>query len=473
MENNEKVTNPVDQRLDKECTCLFCGKPFRASEIEFCIEIPATGDFYDQVFEDHIRTYKGCEDREAPYRIWIDWNDNPENIIKWEDDGIPYTVRGPLRNITNTQASDFGFGMSLFGVQSEEEEGETESEDDKIWRRSSTRVCPHCHMTLPSGFASDTKLRVGLMGGPRSGKTTYMVVVAKYLQQRLHGMGNGIGLGTISMIPECEQCIDGIYENGVAPTVAVAGQEEDPAVLPIIMRITPSDNKYKPFCLILQDIPGEYMRPEPKFREMLSSSNIKESTDLIMLIDINHFIQTRQRREYEEKKNNEQFGEFCRQETHRLFDNMENLGMCLDPKELKSVQIALTKLDFWKEEDERIAVTAFGQSGDNRHKGAISESRLNQVNNQVRAVLGQMDGPDYSGLINVLLEKLNMKGTTPQTAYTAIASKTVPEHDDAFEDGTKVNYSLTLNVLEPLLNIFAYHNVLPVQRETIAIVPGK
>ena len=88
MDNNEKTIETMVQGLDKECTCLFCGKKFKAGEIEFCIEIPATGDFYDQVFEDHIRRYKGSEDREAPYRIWIDWNNDRGNVVKWDHSGI-------------------------------------------------------------------------------------------------------------------------------------------------------------------------------------------------------------------------------------------------------------------------------------------------------------------------------------------------------------------------------------------------
>lgn len=452
-------------KLDRECRCLFCGEHFRAREIEFCIEVPATGDFYDQVFEDHIRTYKGCEDKEAPYRIWIDWTEDEANILKWEDDTLPFMVRGPLRNVTNSQASDFGFGLSLFGNADSSEEEEPQSDDDKIWRKSSIRVCPKCHMTLPTGFMSDKKIHIGLTGGQRSGKTTYMVVVTKYLQQRLHGMGNGVGLGTVTLVPECEECIDYIYENGVAPTVAIAGQEEDPPVLPVIMRITPSDKDYKPFYLILQDIPGEYMRPEPKFKEMLSSSNIKESTDIIMLIDVNHFIETRQRRD--RAKDADKYGEYCRMDINRLFENFENLGVILDKQTMSSVQISITKLDFWKEEDNRIAVTAFGKPGDNRHKGAISESRLNQVNNQMRAVLGQMYGADYSGLLNVLIDRLDLKGSPIYSAYTAVASKTVPEHEAEFHDGTEVNFSYSLNVMEPLLNIFACHKVLPVKRELI------
>ncbi|MGN0778053.1 MAG: hypothetical protein ACI4MJ_02795 [Aristaeellaceae bacterium] len=453
--------------LEQECQCLFCGQSFKVKEIEFCIEVPPTGDFYDQVFEDHIRTYKGCEDKEAPYRIWLDWADDPENVLTWEDDRIPLAVRGPLRNITNTQISDFGFGLSLFGTPMPEDEPEEEHQDDKIWRRSSIRVCPRCHMTLPIGLMSDRKIRIGLLGGQRSGKTTYMVVLAKYLQHKFHGMGDGVGLGSVTLVPECEECVNYIHDHGVDPTVASAGQEEDPPVLPVVMRITPSHPDYAPFCLILQDIPGEYLRPEPQYREMLSFSNIRASTDLIMLIDINHFIKTRQQRDGEH--NAERYGEYCRMDINRLFENLENLGMCLDPKQMKSLQITLPKLDFWMEEDERIAMTAFGQSGDRWHQGIIDAKRLRQVNDQLCAVLRQMEGSDYSGLMNVFAQRLNIKHAALDTYYTAVASKTVPEHEAAFSSGTTVNFSYSLNVLEPLLNVLSSHGVLPVRRESMGI----
>lgn len=476
--SEKTTTNNQFHDLERECCCLFCGGKFKAKEIEFCVKLPETPNFYDQEFENAIKKYKGCEDMDAPYRAWIDWaNDDGSNVLIWEDDLVPIRVKGPLRDISVSQISSLGFGLNFYDLSEDEEKAEEESDDDRIWRQSSMRVCPHCHMTLPRGFILDKVIRIGLIGGPRSGKTTYMVVATKYLQERLHGMGNGVGLGTITLVEECEAYIDKVYKEGIKPTLSKAGQEEDPRVLPLIMRITPSNKAYAPFTMILQDIPGEYMRPEPQYQEMLSSSNINESTDLIMFIDINHFIETRQIRELNKDPDSKKYGQYCTLKINRLFDNLENLGMCLKAQTLKSIQISLTKLDFWKEEDPRINYTVFGKNGDERHKNAISEKRLRLVHEQIQAALnqfststGENDGAEYGKLLNVMKEHLNIKDAHPESAYTAVASKTVPEHENDFQSGIDVNFARSLNVLEPLLNIFAFHHLLPVKGNSIEVI---
>ncbi len=467
-ENTSSVTN----MLEKKCRCLFCGAEFQAKDIEFYVTTQKEIEFYDMKYENHISQYKGIENTEAPYRVEIEWADDPEHcVIIWDESGLPETVRGTIKipeGYTSQSSMDsLGFG-GLFSTGENEEENKEIDDDGNIISESSQRVCPECHMTLMKGFNTDKIIRVGLVGGMRSGKTTFMIVASKYLEKRFEGEGDiDFHLGNVRLTPESKKFVDELYTNGIHPTFkSSAGLKmQDPPVLPVIMRIIPNDKTYRPFILILQDIPGEYMNPDIETEELLACSEINKSTDLIMFVDSNHFVTTWQKDP--DKNTGSQYGDYCNTLLNDLFQNYEVLGGRLNTKSLKSIQIAITKLDFLIEADQRLKAAVFSKSGDACHKDTISEKRLNAVNMQIKSVLGSQKFGGYG--CGDLIEKItNPMNASPDTKrfYTAVASKYVPGNTDKFDgSGIDVHYEYSLNVLEPLLNIFASHHLLPVMEE--------
>lgn len=464
---------PIAERLERTCHCLFCNAEFQAKDIQFYVSAPREGDFYDSIYEKHIGQYKGIEDTEV-YRVEVDWSSDPQNcVLNWDENGLPETVRGALKlpdgYSTKGGGSSLGFG-GFFGFGRQEQTDESDEEDSQIISESSARVCPECHMTLIKGFDSDPVIRVGLLGGTRSGKTTYMVVASKYLEKRFAGNGDlDVHLGEVRFVTESRKFVDSLYENGINPTTKndeISLQMKDPPVLPVMMRITPNDQAYKPFILILQDIPGEYMDPDAETEELLACSGINSSTDLIMFVDSNHFVKTRQRDL--EQNADEKFGQYCGKELNDLFSNYEVLGGRLNAKALKSIQIAITKLDFLIEADKRLEAAVFSRSGDMQHKDAISEKRLGLVDRQIRALLGEKEHGGYGcgNLVERIANPLKAPKDTTRLTYTAVASKYVPGNDEHFDNsGIDVHYEYSLNVLEPLLNVFISHNLLPSVRE--------
>lgn len=468
----------ISERLDKKCRCLFCGAEFQVKDIEFCVSAPKDGIFYDDKYETHAKQYKGIEYMDAPYRAWIRWAEDAENsVLSWDKSGIPETVRGEIvlpEGYSDQGGTDsFGFA-GFFNIGNREEESEVQSDNGEIYAESSVRVCPVCHMSLIDGFDSDPVVRIGLLGGSRSGKTTFMVVASKYLKERFAGNGDlDVHLAGVRFAEESKRFVDRLYKDGIMATVKdeVNLQMKDPPVLPVMIRVTPNNKEYRPFIVILQDIPGEYMDPDAETEELLACSGIKESTDLIMFIDSNHFVETRQRKR--DQNIDEQYGQYCDKKLVDLFSNYEVLGRRLNGKQLKSVQIAITKLDFLIEADPRLEAAVFSHSGDKEHRDAISEKRLSLVDRQVRRILGTKDTGGYGSgnLIEMIANPLNVSAETARLMYTAVASKYVPGNDEHFDhSGIDVHFEYSLNVLEPLLNVFLSHNLLPSQRESYAVI---
>ena len=474
-----------DERMEKECTCLFCNQKFKVKDIVFQIvlsEEQADPKLFDQKYYDHIIRYKDIapEDR---YRLSVDWTTPGVDVeVKWDENGLPRWVRGEVKYPEEyDQVGNTSFFDSLFAGH--DMENTVVQQGKKIIAESAVRVCPHCHMTIIDGFCTDDEqskmklIRVGLLGGMRTGKTTYLVVVSKFLEEHFSGNGDhDVHLGTVKFVPECKEFIDYLYKNGIHATTVDHQREaglEDPRVLPILMRITPHDRDYSPFLLMLQDIPGEYMKDELKDAMMLTQSRISESTDLLMLVDSNHFVETRQKKPGGETEN---YGAYCTTpEVSKLFANYEALGEELDKNYLSSIQIALSKADFLVEADKRLEATMFSYSGDKEHRKAISEKRLKQVDRQVRDVLGSSEkgGFGKGDLINEITTKLKLRPEQEKslyTAYTAVASKYVPGNTEHFEkNGEDVHVEYSQNVIEPLLNVFLSHHLLPVKKEQYKI----
>lgn len=455
-----KRNETASKKVEKKYTCLFCKKTFTKDEIVFGLTLDTYDPEYsDDIFNQQLENYqhKNYTDENGKHglqtisRMMIDLKSKKTKVIKYEENGLPLVVEGPL--INNEQRIETKDVSPSFSEN--ENSHDLVAGDEKIVR-TTERLCPHCHFTLPKGFADDKVIQIGLVGGSRSGKTTYMAVVTEYLQKKMWNLNSGLNLAEVELLPECKKYQEALYFSQRNPTGAeatpIVRAIQDQMIMPIIMRLRPEQEKYKPFFIVFQDIPGEYLLPEN--RHYLINSNIPQSNHIIFLIDINHFIKTSQ------QENDSEFGAYCTQDVNDLFANIEALGEVLPENQLKSIQCTLTKLDFWIKEDENLNEAQFTKNCDEEHKEAIDISRLDIVHNQLIDYLNNIGGNDQSGLLDNLLARMHIRGGSVHRAYTAIASRIVPGHEDQIREHG-ADYQTSLNVLEPLMNIFEWEDALP------------
>ena len=461
----KEKTEEIVQEQEQEFTCLFCKKKFKASEIIFgrTLNYPDP-EYRDNVFNEQLRKYQSMSYVDpktgAAYglvpisRRIIDKKDY--QIIKEEDNGLPLIVKGKLEKSKQKEQAvdeDDGLGFNIDISQT----SITGIDEDEAQIVSSERLCPRCHFTLPEGFANDPVIQVGLLGGSRSGKTTYMAVVTEYLQKKMGSLNSGLELAQVELLPECQKYQEALYlsqrSSIGAKATAIVGDTVDQMVMPIVLHIRPMNKAYKPFFMILQDIPGEYLLK--KNDSYLLSSNIPMSTDLILLVDINHFIMTVQ------QDRESGFGGYCSQDVSELFDNIDTLGHTIPKGQLNSIQCTLTKLDFWiSGEKERLDGAVFITNCDEAHRQGIDVNRLALVHDQLNQLLNGIGGEDQSGLLDNMVKSMNLEGTDIHKAYTAIASRRVPGHEEQIMN-KGADYQSSLNVLEPLMNIFEWKHLLP------------
>ena len=466
-DKDKKKSGQPSNVQEPEYTCLFCRQKFKASEILFTNTLSNPDPEYnDAVFEQSFNKYQQKHERDrdgklhgltAVSRRILDkdrWT-----VLKSEENGLPLMVKGPFvksGNKARNTGDGLGFnegGLAGGGRPDDEEDFEVTSEE---------RLCPRCHFTLPKGFATDKVIQVGLLGGMRTGKTTYMAVVTEYLRRKMGSLNSGLELARVELLPECLKYQEALYlhqQGAKGPlSTPIVGDITDQMVMPIILRLIPINQDYPPFFLILQDIPGEYLKPENK--KYLLNSNIPKSNELILLVDINHFIKTIQQQDGEKE-----FGEGCPQDVNELFSNIDSLGSVIPEGQLNSVQCTLTKLDFWMDEEkDRLDGAVFTVNCDDEHKGAINDERLALVHQQIQALLDGIGGKDQSGLLDTLIDSLHLKESGVHCGFTAVASRIVPNHEEQLrKDGA--DYQASLNVLEPLMNIFEWNHVLPVNKK--------
>ncbi len=449
--------------LEQEVRCLFCGKSFPVKDIVFAKNEPkgSSSSLVDQVFEKAMDEYKLIDGEaavEAPLRRFLKWNEEDVNSTEAGPDGslIPLTVVGHLTKDQIHETRRRSFLASL----DDEEEKDSDEESKDLTVISSVRLCPHCHMTLPDDFSTQEVRRIGLLGGSRCGKTTYMVVACKYMEEYLGLLSGGLDLGDVRFLDECNTYLNKLYENQKNAAGAVATQMDNESgiskekpVFPIIAQIKPTNSAYKPFYVIIQDIPGEYMLPEN--RDKLINSAIPQSTDLISLVDINSLTWT-------PMKDTHKYGDYCDLSPGDLFKNLSVLGNELNRfQRLETIQLCLTKLDFWMKADEKVgAGTVLSRNGNQEHRGSISDRRLSDLSIQLNHRLKNVGEKDQSGLMEVMIRNLNLTNENIHKAYIAVASRMVPGNEIVF-DGKGIDYSISLNVLEPMLNIFSWANLLP------------
>ena len=181
---------------------------------------------------------------------------------------------------------------AMMGGQATKQE-ETEN-NSKIYKdielTLAEKVCPHCHCVLPENFGELETYRVAMLGGTRSGKTTYMVAAANLLKQQ-GGLPSGV-ITSCTISKESARYFDFLIKcmeyNKLAATVLDA-QTVIRFVFPIVMNVTTVDTEGSEheFILIINDIPGEAMTDKTF---MMNYPGLRLADAAIMLMDPMQFV---------------------------------------------------------------------------------------------------------------------------------------------------------------------------------------
>lgn len=458
--------------MEHVCTCLVCGKSFPARDIRFAMELPASsGGERDEGLEKALSQYKaitgsGEDAIRIPSRYYFSWTEADVLVTEGEEDqALPLIINGRYQASEIKTASKRS--RFVFSEDTEEDDSESEDIQEEKSFRSSLRLCPFCHMTLPAGFMTDPVRRIGLLGGSRCGKTTYMIIACKYMENRFDKLDSGLDLGSVKFLPECRQYLNALYESqreaaGAAATEMKQSAAREKPVFPMIAHITPNNKSYKPFFLAIQDIPGEYMLPGNE--DHLAASPIPRSTDIISIVDINSLTRTK-------GTDDSTYGDVCQLHGKALYENFGTLGHAMDEHNtLESFQVCITKVDLWVEQDAGITEQAlFTRPGDDSHTGGIDADRMDLIDLHIRKRLAGLPEGNASELLNIMLRELGKEGQVKNQAYVGVSSRFVPGSEASFT-AEGISYKQSLNVLEPLLNIARWADLLPLaEKEDVVI----
>ena len=488
----------IPKFLKKKTDCIYCGKEFSLYEVLFVCEADADDIDVEKIDEVNRKfmqefTYKGDARK---YRIckaedWIEYARK-----NWKD--FEYAI-----SEQKFVVDDSVFSIEEQVVASNELEDITGLDEERPAQRdiisnSTAVLCPHCHCRLPDYFDRYKKIRIGLYGGKRSGKTAFMVTSTYMMQQGFAG-------ATAAVQGESKKPYDILLEQ--ARDTEGLKSTPNGKVFPIIVLVTPGNNTDRqPFFLVLQDIPGEYTQEENL--HLLSTNNtFLNQCAFLAMVDINIFVLTKYRRQLYNNTNQinankreineleneiakleeeEKIGELNKKVTelqerinqmerknreieekihHQSFDRTYgDLRFSSLMKDINSVQIVFTKVDQWiesvDEEPERKAFfnELFRMNTENlpwTNNGAIDSEILRRSKKNIQQYFEshRMDGIPTNPM-GTLLGNFR-KAEIEYNAYCAIAC---PPGVNMGNDSK--------NVLDPILNICVWEDLLPSKTTT-------
>lgn len=152
------------------------------------------------------------------------------------------------------------------------------------------KACPCCHSILPDNFGELEVYRISMLGGTRSGKTTYMVSAANLLRRQGGLPSNVITSCTISK--ESARYFDYFIkclEHNVLAATVLDDSTDVRFVFPIVLNVSSvtDEGDERNFILIINDIPGEAMRSKSF---LMNFPGLRHADAAIMLMDPMQFI---------------------------------------------------------------------------------------------------------------------------------------------------------------------------------------
>jgi hypothetical protein len=456
--------------VKRKFRCIFCESEFTADELLFCIEDPNSDE--DQIFRQFTDNFKQYDAKIPKHRFFKKDEWLKENQI-WEKDGdkdllpLQVDVRITSSGLGGNESS--GPSMDIVGERPTPPKSEGNTNNLGPGMRDKTtlleRLCPYCHCVLPKGFATCRFIQIGMLGGRRSGKTTYIIMACMNLAHRLDSV-DGLNLANVTVLTESKEYLGNLYEKYKVRTDATAADAAiiDKPVFPIILRIESNDHQYKPFFISFRDIPGELMQDRPDAEQKLLASPIINSDAIFAIVDANMIQLTKEHANEMRLRNQE--GEnkqldFCFEQFSDVYGHLQNF-LKHRMKNLKSLQVIITKLDEYMQmektdmEERRMKVL---DDCIYEHRDAINDDCLDEIDRQLCAFFNgdakeNISRPDIKKMETALQTSL----TSNENIHMACSALSSRMHERAC-----ANYLNTLNILDPVFRLCSWENLLPHQ----------
>ncbi len=446
--------------------CMFCENEFTADEICFCLNDPNSNT--DSKFEEFTQKFKSYGSPTLNRRFFEKGSWLKQGQI-WEMEGeiplLPLQVYVEIpeeQGINTNDPSNHSIG-SVTPVKDNDVASNTDTMGYTHIVPLIERACPHCHCLIPQGFATYRKLQIGMLGGRRCGKTTYIVMACMNLNKRLDNV-DGLQLANVEVLPESRAYLERLYDDCKDQTSAT---EIDPTILekpvfPIILRFNPTDTRYKPFFISFQDIPGELMQANPGSEQKLRASPIMKSDAIFALVDAN-MIQLSEPHEKELRKavgdENKKHLDFCSDQFSDVYGHLKDFLLDRLPQ-LKSLQIVITKLDEYlplQQNNLNAKRMRILDDCTREHVSAINEDCLDVISSQLRVYFdGKTPPSNPRPNITAMEDFLRKSFTSSELIYTACSAVS-----SRSQKGTIEPYLDTLNILDPIFRFFYWEGLLP------------
>lgn len=315
--------------------------------------------------------------------------------------------------------------------------------------RTFTRLCPECHNDLPADFA-DIGTNITAMIGPKtSGKSTYITVLIRELQ---HRVGAAFGATTEPMDDRTVRIYKERFEDVLyRQRVMLLGTQ--PSALdrnyPLLYRFTTSapgriGGRTRSNALVFFDTAGEDLRDRTQIETYVRY--LEKSNGILLLVDP---LQIQAVRDLVEG-----VVELPKQETppEQILDNVTR--MIRSAKHIRTgkkirtpVAIAFSKIDaLW-----RYLPSGSRLHQPSNHAGALDERDVNDVSEEIRAVLTRWTGGSITQHVALNYEHQCYFGVSALGA--APAQSKVPAHGIA-----------PFRVEDPVLWLLAHAGILPIRK---------
>lgn len=479
----------------EEIRCPYCNQDFDPADLLFC-------DFTDQLIEDegaydpvHAAFMKGiitftqeqsegrtvqmAKRKRYYFHPWSDKNRQGKpftkpNSMRMGDAGFPesitiYRAKGltPLmeagqeeeKAVEQTAEVEEGFGGFRRGGIRQDSEGPQFSPDTTFVL--SVKACPKCHCRLPEAIGKYPLHRIGVLGGTRAGKTTYMTLAAHQLENSV-GLPKGL-VETCLISEESKRFFDfligSLKINRLAAT-PMHYSDGVQVVFPIVATITPTGNA-QPFILAINDCPGEAMLDRAYLNNFYA---LEEMEGALMVMDPSQFLlhetMRLESKEVCDVAFNRTIGEFT-----LLMNNMSKL---------RNMAFVLAKLDlvYGIEQHHKIRPGDYSCIDESdlreQHHNGVALNWIEQLSIQVSGAISTNLGyADYLDKLKSLEERKSGLVTKSFCCSTRTWNPVLKVFiDPTSPDSPEVNVNLTgYRLLEPLLYLLARNGNLPVKME--------
>jgi hypothetical protein len=127
-----------------------------------------------------------------------------------------------------------------------------------VCEKPMSEICPTCHFLLPAQWREGSAICIAMAGARATGKTLYLGVVVRQIEQMLLAMGSLLSFAT----PASEECYRKVYEDSLYVNRAIfdstdrVGESANAyQLVPLMIRLGVVDGV--PRYLVLRDVAGE------------------------------------------------------------------------------------------------------------------------------------------------------------------------------------------------------------------------